>query len=112
MVPAIVRPTVPPICWKNVRLLVATPISSCGTEFWTISVNTANDGPIAEAGDRHPEPQDRALRVGPEVCQQEQANGKQHQRPEDQRLVAMGPGDDLARRVAVMIRPKRSGRML
>ena len=46
IVPAIVRPTVPPICWKNVRLLVATPIRSGETAFWTISVKTANDGPI------------------------------------------------------------------
>ena len=45
-VPPSVNPTVPPICWKNVRLLVATPIRAGETAFWTISVKTASDGPI------------------------------------------------------------------
>ena len=46
IVPATVRPTVPPICWKNVRLAVATPTLSRETAFCTTSVKTANDGPI------------------------------------------------------------------
>ena len=41
----IARPTVPPICWKNDRLLTAEPIWRTGTLFWTISGNTANVGP-------------------------------------------------------------------
>ena len=47
-VPASVSPIVPPICWKNVRLPVATPIRAGATEFWTTSVKTANDGPIPD----------------------------------------------------------------
>ena len=39
------RPTVPPTCWKNVRLLVAVPSRATGTPFWTIRVKTANVGP-------------------------------------------------------------------
>ena len=45
IVPVIARPTVPPTCWKNVRLLVAVPSRLTGTLFWTISVKTANVGP-------------------------------------------------------------------
>ena len=45
MVPVMASPTVPPTCWKKVRLLVAVPNRSTGTLFCTISVKTANVGP-------------------------------------------------------------------
>ena len=43
--PVIARPTLPPICWKRVRLLVAVPIWRGATEACTINVSTANIGP-------------------------------------------------------------------
>ena len=45
-VPVIARPTDPPTCWKNVRLLVAAPIWRTGTLFWTTSAKTEKTGPI------------------------------------------------------------------
>ncbi len=39
------RPTVPPTCWKKVRLLLAAPSRAMGTLFWTMRMNTANVGP-------------------------------------------------------------------
>ena len=44
-VPVMARPTVPPTCWKNVRLLLAAPSLATGTLFWTTRMNTANVGP-------------------------------------------------------------------
>ena len=41
-----VSPTVPPICRKSVRSLVAAPSSEKGTAFCTMIVKTAMDGPI------------------------------------------------------------------
>ena len=43
--PVSASPTVPPTCWKSVRLLVAVPSSRGGTEFCTTNVKIAKDGP-------------------------------------------------------------------
>ena len=45
IVPVMARPTVPPTCWKKVRLLLAAPRRATGTLFWTMRMNTANVGP-------------------------------------------------------------------
>ncbi len=57
IVPVMARPTVPPTCWKNVRLLVAVPSRSIGTRSGRSSVKTANVGPTPRPVDEHPQPQ-------------------------------------------------------
>ena len=97
IVPAIVRPTVPPICWKNVRLLVATPIRSAIDRVLDDEREDRERRPDADPGERHPEPQDRPVVSGAEVRQQEQADREQRAATRRSGLVAAGPGHDLAR---------------
>ena len=96
IVPVMARPTVPPTCWKNVRLLVAVPSRSTGTLFWTMSVNTANVGPTPSPVTNIQRPQHRHRRVGLKVAQHEQPDRHDDQGAEDQQPVAAGPADDLA----------------
>ena len=103
--PAKVSPIVPPICWKNVRLAVATPIRAALTEFWTTSVKTAKDGPMPRPVMSIQNESTGRSRLGGEVREHEQAEREQEQRAEHQHLVLAGSGDDLARGVALKIRP-------
>ena len=113
IVPAIVSPIVPPICWKKVTLLVAAPICCGATAFWTTSVKTASDGPMPS-----PASTIQSQRTGRSVSARRfvirnRRNREQRQRADHHQLVAMGPGDDLAggRRRATII-PTTSGRRL
>ena len=67
-----VSPIVPPICWKNVRLAVALPTTARLDAVLDERREQRERRPDAEAGDDHPDPQDRQLRVGAQVGQQEQ----------------------------------------
>ena len=55
-VPVIARPTEPPTCWKNDRLLVAAPIWRTGTLFWTTSGKTEKTGPVCPSRPRASRP--------------------------------------------------------
>ena len=52
--------------------------------------------PDAEAGDEHPQPQERKRRIGPEVRHQEEAEREQEHRSDDQCLVPTGPRHELS----------------
>ncbi len=54
--------------------------------------------PDPEPGQGHPQPEDGAVRFGPEVGHEEQRQAEQQQRPEHQVLVAADAGHDLAGR--------------
>ena len=70
---------------------------ACDTAFWTISVNTANDGPMPS-----PAMTIQSHRTGRSVLawrlvSRNRPTASVHQRPEDQQLVAAGSRHDLAR---------------
>ena len=59
IVPTIASATVPPIWRKNVRFDVATPSCWNGTAFWTTIVEAPRTSADAQAGEEHPQPDDR-----------------------------------------------------
>ena len=92
--PATARPTEPPIWRKKVRLLVATPSCRNGTAFWTTIVKTEKVGPMPT-----PAMNIQSHTVGMSVSAvswviSAVADGHQHERAEDERLVAAGPRHD------------------
>ena len=109
--PAIARPTVPPIWRKKVRLLVATPSFENGTAFWTMIVKTDSVGPMpTPVTNIHSEQRGVIGRRGQLVISDE-ADGHDRDARQDEHLVVAGPRRrGCPQMIELPIRPISSGK--
>ena len=111
IVPTMASATEPPIWRKNVRLDVATPSCLNGTAFWTTIVKTEKVGPTPRPA-RNIQSQTIGSGVSAgELGHQRGGDAHQHDRADEQPLVAAGPGHDQARhdRAEDQARPSAAG---